>query len=212
MPIDLDQLKHQSKIAAVLTALSSTVVLASLLFSFIETNHARTRLNEIQAETNALTSQRDSLKGEVAQYSVAVRNLIASPGVSRSSVNAALSLTPSIAAQIPRISIKIADTRDRNEANTAAQVLQSNGYIVPDIEVTPGSNSTHETTVRYFQHDPKTVSGANDIVKILKSAGFDVRPEFDDEFVGGSTAPPPGTFEFWIGSNPSYTQPVSAPS
>ena len=71
--------------------------------------------------------------------------------------------------------------------------------------VQPISKSTHETTVRFFQYDRSTVATGRELVKMLQKIGFKVRTEFDDEYVGAVKSPPPGTFDFWIGTSPSYS-------
>lgn len=102
------------------------------------------------------------------------------------------------------ISIEISETVDGAEAVTAANALRLQGYNVTDTNVHLVDESPHETTVRFFQYDRNTVAMGKQLVQILKDTGFTVRTEFDDEFVGDSSGPPPGTFEFWIGLTPSY--------
>ena len=204
MPLDLIELKRQSRIAAILTAVSSMIVLAALLFSYVQTNHAEQTLNQIRDETKLLTIQRDSLRTEIAKDMIVLRKLGSSPGLSGDALNKALKSTPSVAERIPRVSIEIAETRDRAEAERAADILKSKGYIVPDIIVEPKSNSARETSIRYFQNDAKTVADAKQIAEIVRQIGFTVKTEFDNEYVGTDQAPPPGQYEFWIGMNPSY--------
>jgi uncharacterized protein YoxC len=206
MSLDLVELRRQSKIAAILTALSSLLVLASLLFGYVQTNRAQRKVMELSGEADKLTIQIKSRKKEadLLQHKVEALNQQINGYISNKPVEAAQTETVLVAGHEATISVNIAETRDRTEAEKAAEVLRSDGYRVTGIDVKRLGEATHETTVRFFQYDRQTVAVGKRIVDILKGAGFTVRPEFDDEFVGQSTAPPPGTYEFWIGMNPSY--------
>ena len=54
--------------------------------------------------------------------------------------------------------------------------------------------------MRFFQYDQSTVSTGKALVKLLQTMGFIVRTDFDDEFVGKTTMPDAGTYEFYLGS------------
>ncbi len=207
MPIDLNELKRQSKIAAVLTFVASLVVLASLLFGYLQINRAERNLAKLDSDrknleevnTNLekvnsdLKKKRDALTQEINTFiSTNTNQPTQRPG-------------PTVSGHPVSISIDIAETRDRAEAEKAAEVLRSKGYAVTAIDVKRLGEATHDTTIRFFQYDRNTVAIGKDLVELLRGIGFKVRPEFDAEFVGTAHPPSPGTYEFWIGINPSYT-------
>lgn len=102
-----------------------------------------------------------------------------------------------------KISIVLVDVKKREAAAKAKEVLEAHGYKVDAIDEKP-DEIIHETTVRFFQYDRNTVAVGVGMVRILRQAGFTIRTEFDDEFVGQPPPPFPGAFEVWIGLNPSY--------
>jgi hypothetical protein len=217
MPIDLVELKRQSKIAAVLTAISSLVVLASLLFGYKQITSAERKVASAEQRIAHLQIEEERLKRETADLTIkkdalssSINNTIRD--TSTPPPNSAKEAARSVSGHAVTISILIAEKRDRSEAEKAAQVLRSRGYdVTDDIKVTPLGESPHETTVRFFQYDRTTVAIGKDLVQLLKGIGFTVRPEFDDEYVGDSSGPPPGTYEVWIGLNPSYNPPQHSP-
>jgi chromosome partitioning protein len=113
----------------------------------------------------------------------------------------------SAAVQLPTIAIMIANSKDQGEAQAAAKILQANNYRVTGIEATLPGKSTYDTSVRCFRF--ADIPRAKSVAKLLENAGFKIRAEFDNEFDGKSPDELPVGFEVWIGSNPSYTQPLS---
>ena len=202
MPIDLTELKRQSKIAAVLTLISSFVVLASLLFGYVQTNRAEHRVAELQKTEERLKKETDDLERKREGLTKDINRTI-----NADSTQTAQRPTPSVSGHPVQIFIDVVETRNPAEAQKAAEVLRSHGYVVKAIDVKRVGEAPHETTVRFFQYDRSTVAVGKDLVNILKGIGFTVRPEFDDEYVGDSSGPDPGTFEFWIGTNASYNPP-----
>jgi hypothetical protein len=168
-----------------------------------KTSEAKNELSKTQVE---LAKTQDEIK-DLEKRRVAVLKQINTYASSLASPNETRQPTFSVSGHPVTISINIAESRDHKEAENVADVFRSHGYTVNEINVKQRSESPHETTVRFFQYDRSTVAIGKNLVSLMKSIGFNVRTEFDDEFVGRTDGPVPGTYEVWIGTNPSYSPP-----
>ncbi len=170
---------------------------------------AKVELARTQDEITQRQNEITQLENRRAAVNQQINNFNSSP---TNSTETAQQSTHSVSGHPVMISINIAGSRNREEAEKVANVFRSHGYTVTEIDVKRPNESSRETTVRFFQYDRSTVTIGKDLVALMKSIGFNVRTEFDDEFVGGADGPPPGTYEVWIGTNPSYTPSNRAPS
>jgi hypothetical protein len=168
--------------------------------------NAKADLEATRQEITRRQVEIKQLQDRSAELTRQINNAIASPTETGQSSHYSVSGHPVM------ISINIAESRNRSEAEQVANVFRLHGYTVTEIDVKRLSESPHETTVRFFQYDKSTVAIGRDLVALMKSTGFNVRTEFDDEFVGAQSGPAPGTFEVWIGTNPSYAPANRAPS
>jgi hypothetical protein len=197
-----------------------SVALPILIFVVVVTNgtirltHLQHKVYEAKAELASTQNEIMQRQNEIkllekkrAAVNQQINNFNSSPTLSTDTAP-----LHSVSGHRVMISINIADSRNQEEAEQVAKVFRSHGYTVTEIDVKRPNESSHETTVRFFQYDRTTVAIGKDLVALMQSIGFKVRTEFDDEFVGERNGPPPGTYEVWIGTNASYTPPNRTPN
>jgi hypothetical protein len=168
-----------------------------------KTRQAKSNLAKTQVE---LTTTQDEIK-KLEERRAAVLQQINTYSSSLANPKETGQSTFSVSGHPVTISVNIAESRDHQEAEKVADLFRSHGYTVSGIDVKRLNESPHETTVRFFQYDRSTVAIGRHLVALMKGIGFNVRTEFDDEFVGRASVPAPGTYEIWIGTTPSYSPP-----
>jgi hypothetical protein len=208
MDINLAELRRQSRIAAVLTALSALIVLGSLLLSYSQTVKAEARLAKIQADIATKQVKLEELQSSIAglqkQHDAlfsAISQTSAKSKTSFETLQKVVSAEPSLADQIPRVYMIAARSRGEETIQKASTSLRDAGFIVPAVEERGDPTANVHTYVRRFYEDEQSQEDAKKIKSALDQAGV----PSEIQYVGpdpGNPLPPRRTYEFWLGKSP----------
>jgi hypothetical protein len=198
MDVDLQQLRRQSIISALLTAIASILVLGSLFWSYRQTIAAEKKAEAILEDAN---QKKSSLEADIrnlqAQKNAYQATLNAT--VTQEKLNSFLSQNPSIASSMPRLFIETADPNQQNLAGKAAVALRAAGLTVPTPHVVQ-ANFPPKTELRFFYNDEQATKDVQQIQQILAGLSITANAQLV-KLKPDQDLPPPRQYELWFGTS-----------
>jgi hypothetical protein len=199
MDVDLQQLRRQSIISALLTAIASILVLGSLFWSYRQTIAAEKKAEAILEDANQKkTALEADIKNLQAQKSAYQATLNAT--VTQEKLNSFLSENPSVASSIPRLFIEIADQSQQILAGKAAVALRGAGLTVPTPHIVPQANFPPKTELRFFYNDEQATKDVQQIQQILAGLSITANAQLV-KLKPDQDPPPPRQYELWFGTS-----------
>ena len=185
MPIDTAELRKQSHLAALLTAVASLIVLSSLAISSWLTFRATQNLKAIQTQTRIAKQNLVDLRQDVAalrsqrnELTSALSQVVTGNAQAARQLDIVAARNDALARAVPRIFIH--ESNNAQLANEIAQSLRAKGYVVlaPD---TVSYNSLkdeilHPIEIFYFgqSDDSQTVADVEAIREAMHAASPDL--------------------------------------
>lgn len=175
-----ERLAHESRRSGIIGFLGGVVVMGGVAIlvwatmNQIDKNKSLT--TEVQSKTEQVTVAQQQATTAKTVLSATVENLQSqSSAISASATSAldqAFAANPNAAKLLVRVDIHIHTEAQRSRALQVARALRSAGFIVPGIDVKPGTVQVSQ--VHYYANDPQSQSDADAIAKAVAATGIQV--------------------------------------
>jgi len=206
MAIDFSELRRQSRIAAVLTAVASILVLGSLLVSYHETAQAKRELTSLQAQIGmaesdllALQTKKRELKLQQRGLTSALNDIVATDGKAAGMLNQAAADNPAVAKAVPRIFLHSNRNPNKELLKAIEAKLRAQGFVVPAPDDDSNQGDPSFIQIVFFNNDVAAYSDVPLIKQALIESGLgDVSYHIQ---LYTSTNHPPRTYAVYLPRN-----------
>jgi hypothetical protein len=175
-----ERLAHESRRSGIIGFLGGVVVMGGLAILVWAITNQVSQNKSLTTEVATRTAQANEAQQQATTaksvLSATVDNLQSQSGAASASVTSALDqafeANPNAAKLLVRVDIHIHTEAQRSRAQQVARALRTAGFIVPGIDVKPGTVQVSQ--VHYYANDPQSQSDAAAIAKAVTATGIQV--------------------------------------
>jgi len=207
----IEQLGRSSRRAAVVSLLGAGIVVAALIYSFVNLRHLQRENSKAEAVLKDRLTRIEALDKEIEIRERQLKILNEAQAQLGASTDTQLSKEADQALQVaiqsnaqgeyvlPRVYFHIREQRQREKLKALTDALIAKGFSVPRI-IFVGANAPVETQLRYFQQGEQESEDRTQILKALRSKGLKIEERYIPPSVE-LVRIRPRHYEVWFGTD-----------